>query len=545
VVKSRARAGARRRSARNAGRNAGSLYIERFVFFSSRVVMALSGILPRSPIQQAALVIGLLYLLWVLLGPAALRSAVSSGGAAGPGAVDLEAALQGCASENLGLRQRLAEAEVAIVAPFITTQPPVQVEEPHDRREGGGETSLRNYARELEAALQGQEEFKEQLRALRKDHQEVVREHGLLLRRVAIRTPPLSRQACRPHCGLNITADPRDNSQGAASGALLPRPRRRESQAELKAAARQHGLIFLRVQKTAGSTFEAIAGSECSKLNVECDRHWHLDWNLASHFLGMARYASRIVVTWLRDPVERLMSEYKYLQKVPAFEQAQWDYGPRIQQVLRFWRRSDDALELSPTDFTAMSSNPANNRQTLYLLGFNRPDIFGCGDTCTNEDSATCEECSHAWERFVRHGGTEPGDDLATAIYSAQGVPAAVLIERAKRRLSEDVDLFGLVDCFDSSLRYLSRSLGWDVEEATRMSRYHLRTGGDDYADPLQLDAAARSRALSVTRHRDELPEEVVRAIEGTNSLDVALHRFAKELLNQRMREVDPSLTCP
>jgi len=149
-------------------------------------------------------------------------------------------------------------------------------------------------------------------------------------------------------------------------------------------------LIFLRIQKTAGTSFEKVVGEECTAKKINCEWYWHLDWRFAIARAAEPQGSPRkIIVTWLRDPVERIASEYQYLLGVPADVQTQWDYPPRLHLILELWRNAK-AIGIPPVslaDFSMLPGNPANNRQTLYLLGFDRPHISACnpgGRNCTD-----------------------------------------------------------------------------------------------------------------------------------------------------------------
>lgn len=267
--------------------------------------------------------------------------------------------------------------------------------------------------------------------------------------------------------------------------------------------------------------------------------YWHLDWNLVSHFQLNPSLAGRAIITWLRDPVERVVSEYNYLKQVPAYVQPQWDYPPRIQAALAFQKRlgRPEILDISLSEFVSMRGNPANNRQTLYLLGFNRPEIFACKQNCGMEDCD--EDCGNAWDRYLSHGGIEPGEALGQAVSGEDQVPAAELVYVAQSRLAYGVHVFGLVDCFDDSLRLMAHSLGWDPRKSAEIGSMRFRAGGQDG----MMIPVAKSNE---TTHRSQLSVQEIALIDRANALDISLHKFAHGLLRERMRTsgLNPLPTC-
>lgn len=214
------------------------------------------------------------------------------------------------------------------------------------------------------------------------------------------------------------------------------------------------GLILLRIQKTGTSTFgDKIMARQCKQLKIPCDVYWHVDWDLVTQY-GFWR--DRSVVTWLRDPVERVASEYAYARTMRAHQQVQWDYGPGQQDQVA----SADTIE----KFVALPANPANNRMTRYILGFARPDL-----NCYRD-------CDARWRTFLDRGGVLPGAQLADAV--AKGTTPQQIVQLATDRLTRNIPLVGITDCYDPSVLLLATQLGWPAAKMLADAKVHLRAGG-------------------------------------------------------------------
>jgi len=294
----------------------------------------------------------------------------------------------------------------------------------------------------------------------------------------------------------------------------------------LREVFRREGLLFLRIQKTAGTTFDRVLQTECPAAGAPvCGAYWHLEHNMITR-----NAKGRLIVTWLRDPVERLASEFAYIQRMPEYQwqQPQWDYPPELQSLLHLWRSPPEGTtgeELGPSvsSFAQIPRNPAKNRQALYLLGFDRPNIFDCDEVRVFGGTWS------RWTAFRHAGGLDPGAALELAL---QQLGMAELLAVAQSRLEKEIHLFGIADCFEASLALFSHTLGWDVHRANEVAAVRYRANGSDL--PSQSASPWRSR----------LPAAAVEAIEAASSLDLALHKFAKGLLNRRLRLAGLKETC-
>ena len=190
-----------------------------------------------------------------------------------------------------------------------------------------------------------------------------------------------------------------------------------------------NGLVFLRIHKTGTSTFgDQIVSRQCASYRIPCDMLWHIDWDWA---VKLPYFRDRALVTWIRDPVERVFSEYQYVRNEGVSEQVQWDYTPRQQKLLR----EADTFE----KFLNIPDNPANNRMTRYLLGFARPRNVTC-----------LGECDPAWAEFFNEKLPSPGSQIREAM--ASGATATSILAVAKHRLNRSISFVGVTDCFDASL---------------------------------------------------------------------------------------------
>eukprot|EP00928_Gymnodinium_smaydae_P098060 TRINITY_DN9028_c0_g1_i2.p1 TRINITY_DN9028_c0_g1~~TRINITY_DN9028_c0_g1_i2.p1 ORF type:complete len:213 (-),score=26.22 TRINITY_DN9028_c0_g1_i2:441-1079(-) len=131
---------------------------------------------------------------------------------------------------------------------------------------------------------------------------------------------------------------------------------------------RTAGVHFLRIQKTGGTTFgEHVARRFCGPESDVCKWASHLDYSSALEGWGGR------VVTLLRDPVERTMSEFAFIRTKGgnySCRQAQWDFRNFT------WF---DSIVNEPDEDRALQTylhgyrdNPSRNRQALYLLGFKK-----------------------------------------------------------------------------------------------------------------------------------------------------------------------------
>jgi len=145
-----------------------------------------------------------------------------------------------------------------------------------------------------------------------------------------------------------------------------------------------------------------------------------------------------------------------------------------------------------------------------------------------------------SWEELFMRDLPEPGLAIATATAALQD-GRSVLIARSQERLEHGVDVFGIVECFDASMEYIAKMLGWDPQAALRVTRRRWRSGSSDVSET----PAPGQQRLPPTNHRAELTNTDLAVVEAANSMDMELLQFAKALLHRRMYEVAPYLlTC-
>lgn len=194
---------------------------------------------------------------------------------------------------------------------------------------------------------------------------------------------------------------------------------------------------FLRIQKTGGSTFgEHILPHFCKAYTKKnCRGILHEDWNIVEK-------APRIV-TLLRDPVERTMSEFHFLKHAKwAFDQSQWDYGSVPKTAAQsLWK---DIKDRNITSWLNSTMNPSVNRQTLYLAGFKPPKRIPSLST---------------GEKVLLTKGIDWKKD------------GPELFERAKQHLASNKVVFGLADDYECSMKLFSNVFGWPADKVIARTR--------------------------------------------------------------------------
>jgi len=275
-------------------------------------------------------------------------------------------------------------------------------------------------------------------------------------------------------------------------------------------------LVFLRIQKTAGTTLERIMERQCALNGWNCDWNWHVDWNYV-----LQKHAGKRIVCFLRHPVDRVYSEYLFLsQKAhtpPPQGMPQWDYTPEQAASLPLGSIEDYAL---------FPDNPVHERGARYLLGFRRPYIFMCFENCElwwkdYLEGRDVRRMKDPKERAkLPPNGSAPG--AAMRLAGEAGWTDAELLEILRGRLAR-VE-FGIAECFEASARLLAKRYGWDERSMLQVAKGHYRAGGKN-------SVSNRTR-----RHRDELPSHVVRLLEEKNRLDVKLFYLALEVFRERLR---------
>ncbi|OLP88769.1 hypothetical protein AK812_SmicGene29847 [Symbiodinium microadriaticum] len=303
-------------------------------------------------------------------------------------------------------------------------------------------------------------------------------------------------------------------------------------------------VAFLRIQKTASTTFgQEIMSKMCGKTGQICSRSWercargmgkcslpfgyyHLEYRYAREFVsGPGRGC---VVTFLRDPVERIMSEYFMLREKHrqflTFDQ--WDVHaadlPDLDSILGI-----KDVHQSFHQYLQHPGNPSRNRQTLYLLGFQR---VRCNVTRCGGDACICEQ-------------DDSGYPSKAYKWDEDG---AVLLENAKDHL-RTLDAFGITDCFDQSIKVIAPALGWDAEAALKLAKdnhaLHVWRPVMEKARQIRPSGSARlfegQRRLSFNGPgsnfwREFLHDDVRKEILAVNRLDADLLIFARKHFKEK-----------
>lgn len=207
---------------------------------------------------------------------------------------------------------------------------------------------------------------------------------------------------------------------------------------------------YLRIQKTGSTTLgQEIMPKLAKKYGQRHISHDHLEFN------GANKAAHGCVVTTLRDPVERFLSEFTMArwaarEDSTALYSDQWDWYMKdfpFLMTVQLKHSIEDAF----FDFLHSPSNPARNRQALYLLGFKR---VACRLTC-------CGICESG----------PPGRKYG-------GYPAHMynwdrdhdeLLARAKNHLMS-LRAYSITDCYADSMKAIGLALGWDPEVSKQMA---------------------------------------------------------------------------
>ncbi|CAJ1372223.1 unnamed protein product [Effrenium voratum] len=288
-------------------------------------------------------------------------------------------------------------------------------------------------------------------------------------------------------------------------------------------------ISFLRIQKTASTTFgHEMMQKMCGKRRQRCKQNWdrcafgkqtcgvelydyHLEYNLARQLSQMGK-GRGCVVTFLRGPVERTMSEYFMLRvkhrQFLSFDQ--WDVHANdiagIDAILNI-----DNLSVSFQQYLHHPRNPSRNRQTLYLLGFRRVE---CNKTRCGGNACICETenpgypaLAYDWERN-----------------------SSSLLQLAKEHL-RSLDAFGLVECFKKSIEAIAPLLGWDLKLALELANkqeLHVWKPVMEKARQIRLSRRLSFNGASRKFWREFLHESVGKEILAVNHLDHELLQFAQ-----------------
>eukprot|EP00440_Ansanella_granifera_P050500 gb/GFBE01054736.1/.p1 GENE.gb/GFBE01054736.1/~~gb/GFBE01054736.1/.p1 ORF type:complete len:602 (+),score=93.59 gb/GFBE01054736.1/:1-1806(+) len=278
-------------------------------------------------------------------------------------------------------------------------------------------------------------------------------------------------------------------------------------------------IAYIRIQKTGSTTFGEYILPEMAKLHGQQAPYskFHLEYYQAK------QVAPGAMVTLLRDPVERFMSEFAMAYQGPDREflfQDQWDIHDRDIQWLKDVQATGDTRE-AMRKYLQFKFNPTRNRQALYLLGFHR---VGCDRSCCgicSEDDTGYPAMQYDWEK-----------------------DHASLLELAKQRLTE-LTSYGITDCLAESMAPVAQALGWDVAATQSLARsvQERKQNKEQIMSALGLTSHLKGQSLlqgRVTHWRHMLEPELIQEIKRASAVDVELVEFARKKLHD-----DHGILCP
>eukprot|EP00445_Apocalathium_hangoei_P079216 CAMPEP_0204184790 /NCGR_PEP_ID=MMETSP0361-20130328/54731_1 /ASSEMBLY_ACC=CAM_ASM_000343 /TAXON_ID=268821 /ORGANISM="Scrippsiella Hangoei, Strain SHTV-5" /LENGTH=391 /DNA_ID=CAMNT_0051144869 /DNA_START=139 /DNA_END=1314 /DNA_ORIENTATION=- len=274
---------------------------------------------------------------------------------------------------------------------------------------------------------------------------------------------------------------------------------------------------MLRIQKTGSTTLgETVLPHLCEMHGQHCgkeDGFTHLEFNgaIALANKGVPE-GTGCVFTMLRDVLERTLSEFFFLREnLWALNQDQWDVqDSEVGKLIDIITQADTSKAFQ--EYLHSEANPARNRQTLYLLGFER--------------------------RLCK-----PGCELFVSTDFSNGVPALAynwsakhdeLLAQAKAHLME-LTAFGLADCLRLSIEVMAPRLGWDGRVAAGLLQTQSRSQDKAaYKDalhglkPSQDFALKHGSARRMSRWRSGIDPVLAEEILAVNRLDADLVEFAR-----------------
>jgi hypothetical protein len=302
--------------------------------------------------------------------------------------------------------------------------------------------------------------------------------------------------------------------QGAI--ASLPGANRRAGGTATRAAPSRRldgpTVTFLRIQKTGSTTLaDDIMPRFCGASNHICYAKLHYDWN-------QARNADHIV-TMLRDPVERTVSEFHFLHNNQwAFDQPQWDAFAHEDKAVskKLWSAitNNDIITYLNTP-----QNPAVNRQTLYLAGFKPHNVLWNGhqrpEILLSDGRAAVVQDGIDWKR----DGPE-------------------ILDMAKNHLNSAKVTFGLTDSYECSMKLFSMALGWPMNGVLRVARNKHAYKQDKKKFVYLLGTPEQNEAVSPAHDKwsDGLSKKVKKQIEEANAFDMQLYEYARQLFQARTK---------
>ena len=139
---------------------------------------------------------------------------------------------------------------------------------------------------------------------------------------------------------------------------------------------------LVRIQKTGSTTLSHIWDLQKRRLGKDAWEDWthsnHYDWGDVTRSKRQNHPSKDLVVVDLRDPVERVLSEYYFCtSRLNCVQQEQWDYKKRAENanVSALFRRMVDHVYghgagLGLREWVAWPDNPAHERMANYVSGF-------------------------------------------------------------------------------------------------------------------------------------------------------------------------------
>merc|ERR1719221_818217 len=276
-------------------------------------------------------------------------------------------------------------------------------------------------------------------------------------------------------------------------------------------------VAHISIPGTASSTLsEEIIPTMTKKYGQEQVAKYHMEYRWANALAPTCMVAS------LRDPVERVMSEFNGFRSPEGaqfVEQDLWDIHANDQAWAREVRANKNTTE-ALNEYVTSPANPTRNRQALYLLGFER---VTCEQRC-------CGVCSHG----------NPG--YPAKAYDWDANHDALLFE-AKKRLAS-LNAFVIQDCFPETLETVADALGWDPEETDDLARNRVNARRNAMAltrmasglgsGRVALDRRVLANVTQSVKWASVLPPGMADTIRKQNAVDVELVKFAKTLLYER-----------
>lgn len=232
----------------------------------------------------------------------------------------------------------------------------------------------------------------------------------------------------------------------------------------------------MRIQKTGSTSFgENIMPRFCNASGQKCYGSLHYSTSSESALAADCR------VTFLRDPVERLLSEFTMLRghEGENLEQDHWDFAEQDFNWLHsFVNRSD--MEDALLAYVRSPDNPSRNRQAMYLLGFDR---VSCRST------VCCGLCTD------RHG--ERGQQLGSVNWAENSTVQTLAVTPSPDHYPTNVSVQEAMDAYCRSLGKDDAITVASESRKCKTRRFARRYGGihwrcyDDLAEVLGIQCMA------------------------------------------------------